>query len=120
MSEYKDWTDPSWVIPLEPKFGYGGNMVAMRIEHYDALRRELAEAEAALWRITPNTYTLAPGIPDPFEGPGETYRDAYMRLRHELAEARGLLEETETYPSLQKRIDAFLTASDQPDAAFVS
>jgi DNA repair exonuclease SbcCD ATPase subunit len=30
-------------------------------------------------------------------------------LRRELAEARELLEETETYPSLQTRIDAFLS-----------
>ncbi|CCG43380.1 hypothetical protein [Magnetospirillum molischianum] len=46
----------------------------------ERLERELAEAEGALWRVAPNTHTLAPGVPDLFEGPGETYRAAYERV----------------------------------------
>ena len=46
---------------------------------------ELAGAESALWRVTPNTYTIPCGVNgfaahDPFEGVGETYRAAYERL----------------------------------------
>jgi len=60
-------------------------------EEFKRLRLELAEAESALWRVAPNTYTLAPGIPDPFEGPGETYAATYDRLRRELAQVHDLL-----------------------------
>ena len=46
---------------------------------------ELAEAEAALWRVLPDAHTIPSVLngftePDPFEGPGETYRAAYERL----------------------------------------
>lgn len=50
----------------------------------EQLQADLADAEAALWRVMPNTYTVAPpGKADPFEGPGETYRTAYERLEEE-------------------------------------
>lgn len=55
---------------------------------------ELAETASALWRIPPNVHTVpceANGFaePDPFEGVGETYADAYTRekARAEAAEA---------------------------------
>lgn len=56
---------------------------------------ELAETVNALWRIPPNMHTIpceANGFaePDPFEGVGETYANAYTRekSRAERAEAR--------------------------------
>ena len=50
---------------------------------------ELDEAKAALWRIQPNTFVIPCELnnfakPDPFEGPGETYHDAYNRVLSEL------------------------------------
>lgn len=46
--------------------------------------RQAAEAESALWRVVPNTFTIGfegePDRSDPFEGPGETYRAGYERL----------------------------------------
>src|SRR5690606_17565152 len=51
----------------------------------------LCEAESALWRVFPNTHIipsdhpLGKKTPDPFEGPGETYRAAYERMLSELA-----------------------------------
>lgn len=46
----------------------------------------LIEAEAALWRVPPNVYTVeyegSLGKADPFEGPGETYRAAYEREKN--------------------------------------
>lgn len=51
--------------------------------------QKILELEAALWRIVPNTYTIeVPGFSqpaDPFEGKGETYQEAYERLKEENA-----------------------------------
>lgn len=57
---------------------------------------ELAEAASALWRIPPNVHTIpceANGFaePDPFEGVGETYADAYMREKTRADSASALL-----------------------------
>lgn len=52
----------------------------------DVAEVQASEAEAALWRIAPNTHTI--GTPDPFEGLGETYADAYRRVAAELAVLR--------------------------------
>lgn len=57
---------------------------------------ELAEAASALWRIPPNVHTIpceANGFaePDPFEGVGETYADAYMREKARAESASALL-----------------------------
>ena len=49
-----------------------------------AERDRADQAEAALWRIVPNVYTIemeGGQKPDPFEGPGETYQGAYVRER---------------------------------------
>ena len=56
---------------------------------YDEIERlqyELCEAESAVWRVPPNTHTVSCELnnfkePDPFEGPGETYKDAYNHLK---------------------------------------
>lgn len=70
--------------------GYG---VSIKPTHSGAIAiaryRQLAEqagieAEAALWRIYPNSHNLA--NPDPFEGPGETYKAAYERTSELLAQ----------------------------------
>lgn len=56
----------------------------------ERLSHELVEAESALWRISPRTHTIevqggpCSQKPDPFEGPGETYADAYNRVNEEL------------------------------------
>lgn len=42
---------------------------------------ERDEAQAALWRIPPNVHAVPQA--DPFEGPGETYHDAYKRVKEE-------------------------------------
>lgn len=52
----------------------------------DVAEVQVSEAEAALWRIAPNVHTI--GTPDPFEGRGETYADAYHRVAAELAALR--------------------------------
>ena len=65
------------------------DIAALRAE-VDKLEHDVLEAESALWRIQPNSYTLGTE-PDPFEGPGETYRDAYERLRAENERLRGAL-----------------------------
>lgn len=57
-----------------------------RAEEKEQLEMQLADAESTLWRIAPNTYTLQVegvlcDVPDPFEGPGETYRAAWIRER---------------------------------------
>lgn len=53
---------------------------ALREAQDRADREELGriDAEGALWRVVPNTHAVPQQ--DPFEGPGETYRDAYHRL----------------------------------------
>lgn len=74
----------------------------------EELSLRLCDAEGALWRVFPNTHTipsdhpLGKKTPDPFEGPGETYRAAYERMqseliatRQELGETRLVLEQTE-------------------------
>ena len=63
------------------------------IEAVNAMERERIEAEAGLWRVLPNTHTLSCELngfakPDPFEGPGETYSDAYRRVCCERDEAQ--------------------------------
>jgi hypothetical protein len=50
------------------------------------LRMQVTDLEGAMWRIAPNVYSLPHGEnykPDPFEGPGETYHDAFMRVSRE-------------------------------------
>jgi len=47
-------------------------------ELLETIERHVAELESARWRIVPNTHTVCDN-PDPFEGPGETYYDAYHR-----------------------------------------
>jgi len=87
--DFKTWKDGCSVYDRAP---------FEAADEIERLERELAEAESALWRVAPNTYTLAPGIPDPFEGSGETYAATYDRLRRELAETE------------QKRIDEWLVS----------
>ena len=53
------------------------------------LERELAEAESALWRVFPNSHSVGKKLPDPFEGPDETYRAAHERMEKRLAELEG-------------------------------
>lgn len=36
------WDDPKWVFPIEPREGYGLNMVGMRVEHYESISRDAA------------------------------------------------------------------------------
>lgn len=45
------------------------------------LEFELFQAEIVQWRVPPHTHSLPPLTPDPFEGPGETYKAAYERLK---------------------------------------
>lgn len=54
---------------------------------YDS--RKSVEAESHIWRIPPNVHTVSCELngfapPDPFEGPGETYKDAYERVKADL------------------------------------
>lgn len=60
----------------------------------DRAEQQAIEAEAALWRIAPNTHTI--GTPDPFEGPGETYADAYHRVAAECDALREALAENQS------------------------
>jgi chromosome segregation ATPase len=64
-------------------------------ERCEKLDRERIEAEAALWRIAPDVYSISPDQSDPFEGPGETYYDAYQRLGVELQKAKKALSDME-------------------------
>lgn len=52
----------------------------------DALQADLDEAQAALWRVAPNTFTIEAlgAVKDQFEGPGETYHAAYERVKADL------------------------------------
>jgi hypothetical protein len=54
------------------------------------LRAELYDAECFKWRVRPDTHFIPQK--DPFEGPGETYRDAYERLSAERERLREALE----------------------------
>lgn len=63
-------------------------VAGLAIKLADARAAEAAEkaraddAEAALWRVFPNVHTVeieGGSEADPFEGPGETYHDAYHR-----------------------------------------
>ena len=47
MSGMDGWLDPKWVFDIEPRDGYGLNMVGMRVEHYKALAARLAEVRDA-------------------------------------------------------------------------
>lgn len=53
----------------------------------------LSEAQAALWRVAPDTFTIEAlgAVKDPFEGPGETYQAAYERVKADLDAALTLL-----------------------------
>lgn len=60
----------------------------------ESLENELYDAQSALWRVMPNSYTLeidGGPKPDPFEGPGETYHDAYVRLSDEIELLRDVI-----------------------------
>lgn len=57
--------------------------VAHNRAELEALDHQLAEAQAALWRVAPNTHSLS-GPADPFEGPGETYVEAYARQHRQM------------------------------------
>lgn len=48
-------------------------------ERVERLEIDLTDAEGALWRVVPHTFSLC-GEDDPFEGSGETYHDAYKRV----------------------------------------
>lgn len=63
----------------------------------DFINRAVA-AESAVWRIAPGTRK-----PDPFEGPGETYRAAYER---EKARADALAFRDNVVAALDARVDA--------------
>lgn len=59
------------------------------LESSEEMTTQRDDFEAAIWRLTPNTYTIPCELnnfaePDPFEGPGETYHDAYHRVLKEL------------------------------------
>jgi|GEM_PF-5638032 len=56
---------------------------AKLLEKITELEHDVAEAESALWRVQPDTHTVGGvgDMHDPFEGPGETYKAAYERLR---------------------------------------
>ena len=59
-------------------------------EENAALKAEVDDCKAALWRISPNTHTISCELngyqqSDPLEGPGETYKDAYERLKAQVA-----------------------------------
>ncbi len=63
----------------------------------ERLRQELAEVESCLWRIQPNMHTVPCEIndfaePDPFEGTGEMYKDAYERLREKCDKQAKILQ----------------------------
>ena len=85
----------------------------------DTTKNELSEAQAALWRVIPNTFTVIgggvdkgwPGA-DPFEGPGETYQAAYERVKADLDAALDWIEhdEEESIPpaGLWQRVKALL------------
>lgn len=57
----------------------------------DQLELRAIDAEGSLWRIGPDTHTIG-GKPDPFEGPGETYHDAYLRVAVERDALKAQLE----------------------------
>lgn len=69
---------------------YAAHVTAEKDAEIEKLAHDLCDAEGALWRVFPNTHTIeVPGDPysqkpDPFEGPGETYADAYKRVNEEL------------------------------------
>lgn len=86
----------------------------------DALQADLSEAQAAIWRVVPNTITVEgvgvdkgwPGA-DPFEGPGETYQAAYERVKADLDAARALfLRQQALLRQQDADIDAALDALD--------
>ena len=59
------------------------------LETLEEMTAQRDNLEAALWRLMPNTHTIPCELnnfanPDPFEGPGETYHDAYHRVLKEL------------------------------------
>lgn len=85
----------------------------------EAQAAELAETASALWRIPPNMHTIPCEVngfaePDPFEGVGETYADAYMRekSRAEAAEAR-LAEARRLIRSTHKRAVTHTNCEDE-------
>lgn len=65
---------------------------ALREAQERAEREKLGrlDAEGALWRVVPDTHSVPQQ--DPFEGPGETYRDAYDRLSTELEAQREITD----------------------------
>lgn len=78
--EDKVWTESIYLNGKKAILVALQRQLSHLLAEIDRLRAEKAEAEAALWRIAPNVHTVG-NNPDPFEGPGETYRDAYLRLR---------------------------------------
>lgn len=91
----RDWS--AVAVELTPEWE-----AADRLASLSAERDRADQAEAALWRIMPNVYTIemeGGQKPDQFEGPGETYQDAYVRERDQnkrlveaLKEADALIE----------------------------
>ena len=79
---------------------YAAHCIAEATAEKDAeivrLSHELVEAEGALWRIFPNTHTIeyegSSQKADPFEGSGETYHDAYLRVSARLAKLEAVAE----------------------------
>lgn len=73
------------------------NSAIAAVEEWERCQVQLAEAEAALWRIPPNCFSVVdnpkwPGDEDPFEGPGETYRAAYERVSEELNRVKAAVQ----------------------------
>lgn len=66
------------------------NLLPIAADLIERLEVEKTEAEASLWRVFPNTHTVfvdeyhLSKNPDPFEGKGETYKQAYERLSKEV------------------------------------
>src|SRR3990167_4148329 len=68
------------------KYESQNEVTNLLVHEVEILQEQLTQAESALWRICPNTYTISCKVnnfvkPDPFEGPGETYHDAYLRVK---------------------------------------
>ena len=78
-----------------PFLGQAADMLKAQAAEIERLTRERDEAESAIWRVPPNTFTVPCEIngfttPDEYEGVGETYHDACHRTlsRATAAEAK--------------------------------
>jgi hypothetical protein len=101
----------TWSVTYDENETDADNFAHKAIKEFEhmaigGIEEALAQAESALWRIPPNVHTvsLKGTPPDPFEGVGETYHDAYHRVEAELK-------------SLQQQLAAALSKAEKQKAA---